>query len=176
MTTLFRAILFAIALCALPAKASVSYQFSYTFGDNSAITGSLSGDQSGQFITNIDHVHVFLNAVEFVGAPLFQAAWNPLTHAFDHAGQATLSANPALNNFVFADAAVPADFNVSNYFYFINDDHGQEVFAVNYNSGDVALDNPANASWSLTAIPEPASLATLLAGLCLMSITLRRRR
>lgn len=164
-------------LTALAANAT-TYGFSYTFDDSNVVTGSMSGTLVGDYLQNISDVHVKLNGTDFSGANLSIAAFNTATHDWDNGVGARVSTKAALNEFIIADANVPMDNAVSNYFYFINDPamFGREVFAVNYNTGAFALDNPANASWQLTAVvPEPASVAMLLGGLALIGVVRRRR-
>ena len=179
MKNILKAGILLAALTSFAANAA-TYDFSYTFGDSSVLTGSLSGNLNGAYVDNISNVHVSYNGTDFSGGSLFHAAWNTATGNFDNTIAAVVSTNGALNNFVFADSNVPMNNNASNYFYFVNDPAtlGHEAFAVNGNTGDVALDNPANASWSLVAapVPEPETHAMLLAGLGLIGVAARRRR
>ena len=180
MKNILKAGILLAALTSFAANAT-TYDFSYTFGDSSVITGSLSGNLNGAYVDNISNVHVSFNGTAFSGGSLFNAAWNTATGNFDNTIAAVVSTNGALNNFVFADSNVPADYSASNYFYFVNDPatYGHEAFAVNYNTVtvDSALDNPSNASWSLVAapVPEPETHAMLLAGLGLIGVAARRR-
>jgi hypothetical protein len=178
----------ALMFTALAANAATTYDFSYTFNDNQVVTGSLSGDLIGQFINNISNIQVSLNGTQFStdsSGSLHAAAWDPIALNWSSA-PAVISTNASLNNFVFADSNVPADFGASNYLMFTNDStYGSVAFAANTNIGMTALDGasyeaPAvNASsWSLVAapVPEPESYAMLLAGLGLTSATVLRRR
>lgn len=172
----FRAALGAAALLlAMNAHAAV-YSFSYTFADQSEVHGTLNGDAVGDYVNNISDVHVFFNGTEFTGT-MFQSSYDDATQQFVNLGQATLSANAALNNFAFAEIDPAGALTPDNYFYFINGEFtGQQVFAVNYNTSDVAFDSPAQSTWSLNAaeVPEPASIALALGGLGLLGFSRRR--
>ena len=170
----------ALALTSFAASAE-TFNFSYTFNDASVLTGSLTGVLNGLFIDNVADVHVTLNGNEFSGAPLYAAAWNAASQSWDNAIAPIISTNSALNNFIFADANVPTDFGVSNYFYFTNDSiNGAQAFANNLNTGDIAQDAPVtNGSWSIAVaapVPEPESFAMLLVGLGLIGAAVRRRQ
>jgi hypothetical protein len=166
-----------LGLASLAANAT-TYEFSYTFDDGTVLTGSLSGTANGALIQNISNVHVTLNGNAFSSAPLFAFGWNAATPAFDPATPAVLSTNATLNSFIFADSNDPTFASVTDYFYFVDDPAslGHEAFATNLNTGDIALDNPTNPSWSLVAaaVPEPGTLALLLPGLALVGVGARR--
>jgi hypothetical protein len=167
---------FTTALMAGGVRAA-DFNFSYTFGDGSAVTGSLSGDLNGSFVENVSNIHVSFNGVEFSGAPLYAASWNTATLDWDSA-PAKISTDASQNNFIFADSNVPADFGVTNYFYFTNDaTNGQTVFANNLNSDAIAYDSPATGTWSLTpaAVPLPGAVWFFTSSLGAMA-ALRRRR
>jgi len=170
----------ALALTSFAASAE-TFNFSYTFNDASVLTGSLTGVLNGLFIDNVADVQVSLNGNAFTGAPLYAAAWNAVSQSWDNSIAPIISTNGALNNFIFADANVPTDFGVSNYFFFTNDStNGARVFATNLNTTEAALDDSTtvNASWSIAAapVPEPETFAMLLAGLGIVGTVIRRRR
>ena len=157
---------------------AADFNFSYTFDDGSAITGSLSGDLNGSFVESVSNIHVLLNDVEFSGAPLYAASWNPDTLNWDSA-PARISTDASKNNFIFADSNVPTDFGATNYFYFTNDaSNGQAVFATNINTGQIAYDAPGSGSWSLTpaAVPLPASAWFFTTSIGAIAALGRRRR
>jgi hypothetical protein len=180
MKPLFRAVLASTALLLSMHVHASTFSFSYTFADQSTLTGTLQGDAAGDYVEHISDLHVLFNGVAFAG-PLLAAGYDTVTGQFGAAGSAILSTNAALNNFVFADQDPTSADAPSNYFYFINDPAlGQEAFAVNYNPADIlsALDHPAQGAWSLVAnaadVPEPSSIALFLGALGML-VAARRR-
>lgn len=177
MKSLFRAALASSALLLSMQAHATAFSFSYTFADQSAVTGTLQGDLAGSYVNNISDLHVSFNNVAFTG-PLLAAGYDSVTQQFGAAGGAVLSTNAALNNFVFAD---PDTLSGTNYFYFINDAaYGQEAFAVNYkmDTATSALDHPATGAWSLVAqsadVPEPSSIFLVLGALSVLAVARRR--
>jgi hypothetical protein len=174
-----------LALASLAANAT-TYDFSYTFGDQQQVTGSLIGNMVGSFIENITNVQVALNGVQFstdTTGSLYALAWNPTTLNWAST-PAVVSTNAALNNFIFQDVNDPSGNGVSNYFAITNDaTNGAVAFAVNTNNGAVAIDGtsygqPAvNASnWSVVAVPEPGEWALMLLGFGLTGVLARCRQ
>jgi hypothetical protein len=156
------------------ANAATMFDFSYIFADSSAITGSLSGDLSGTLINNISNVQVSFNGTAFSG-PLSVAGWDTSLLTWNTAP--VVSTIASQNNFIFADSNVPTDFGASNYFFFTNDaTNGQAVFATNLNTGDIAYDSPSSGgTWSIAAVPLPATFPLLMSGLGLLGMASRRR-
>ncbi len=174
----------ALTLISLSASAT-TFNFSYSFdpadtgdGNPVVLTGSFSGTQLGALITGIANFQVSLNGAAFSG-PLQVEAWNYTTSNWDPATTPVISTDVAQTNFVVADADVSTNpAGVSNYFYI----SGGQAVAVTFNMTD-AGNNPlegvgtaSNANWSVTAVPEPANAALLMAGLGVVGLLARRRQ
>ncbi len=166
-----------VAMLASVSAHAEMFDFSYTFGDGSIVTGSLDGSLVGDAVQNISDIHAALNGTAFTGT-LNATGWDPSTSQFDL--PATVSTNATKNNFVFADAADVASLNAgsfTNLFEMItNDPNANGVLASNANviNGNSAFDLAPNGSWSLAPVPLPAGFLLFTSGLGLFG-ALRRR-
>ena len=179
MTTALRHIACAAALLAATAANATTYNFSYTFGAGSVLTGSFDGTAPGNLITVLSNISVFRDGVEFGSGNLYNFGW---TDSYTMAsGAAVASLDGLENNFLFSTSPwqMGGGFYSGQTFgmYPASAYYDPAKAYVQGGSGWSLADN-ANFSvtrWSVTAVPEPASYAMLLGGLCLMGAIARRR-
>ena len=176
-----------LAACSGAAHAS-TFDFSYTFTDGQAVTGSFDGTQSGDLVTNISNVSAAFEGVAFSGGSLFIGSFDPSGNsgkgAFNYAANsAVVSTDAALNNFVINDSSDPLNDNSTNSFYLVNgttpDFFGSHEANVSTNAGPSDYDNEqvnGVGQWSLTPVPLPAALPLVLSGLGLLAAAKRRRQ
>lgn len=155
---------------------AATFDYSYTFDTGQVISGSFTGDQSGQNITDIANITASLNGTPFTG-PLYAMSYTGAPNAcnsvscFSGTG-AIVSFNAQNNNFLFLNTDSPTDFVNSNYanvFYIIP--YGGSERTSYYQPPTntfIDYDNehyiPNN--WVLTAaVPEPSTWAMMILGL-----------
>ena len=172
----------ALALSALAAQAqTTTFNFSYSFDPNNTgngqpvnITGSFSGNEVGNLISGISNVMLSINGIQFTGPIVIEAA--DADGNWSGSVAPVISTDVGLANFVFADADVANHPDAVNNFFYIS---GGQVFALDFNVTDAGnnplqgFESAANASWNVSAVPEPGTWALMAAGLGL--VALRRR-
>ena len=163
----------AAALSLAGAAHAKTFDFSYTFSETGdTITGSVQGTLAGGFVDNLHDLTLSYDGHAFSGATVGQT-WDASVVDFTSA-PVRLAFDGSLNQFLFSDGTLS--------FGFVNDAvnlGGTNVFASDLslvvNNADF---DSSTGNWHLAAapIPEPASLALMLAGLGLVGVAARRRR
>lgn len=148
------------------------------------VKGSFDGDVSGNIISNLSNISVFLNGAAFVGnGALYASSVDPSSGFVSGGG--VVSLDGTANNFLFIDTDYPNDNNYHNFFYNISGLAAAEaaVDVVNGNAGGiVAYDSPALpgslkvTQASAAAVPEPATWAMFIGGFGLVGAGMRRRK
>lgn len=156
---------------AAASAASVTFDFSYTFGDGQDVTGDFTGTTTngGKSVTNIGNIQVSLDGVAFapvvvggatLGGPLQANTWNPATASFSDTIPVTIYANGALNNFIFSDVDAATNTSPDYEFGYLNDATNGIFAAVtaNYLQNQEDEDSPGNAAaWTLTEVQASGS-------------------
>ena len=151
---------------------ATTFDFSYTFsGTSDTVVGTVQGTLDGGFVDNLHDLTLSYDGHAFSGATLGQT-WDASVVDFTSA-PVRLAFDGSQNNFLFSDGTLS--------FGYINDlanFGGANVFATDLslvvNNADF---DGGTGTWSLTAapIPEPGSVALMLAGLGLLGVAARRR-
>jgi len=150
-----------LALTALARAAT--FDFSYTFGDGTLVTGRFDGVQNGVYAENVAHVQLAINGTQ-VGGPLFTAALGD----FGFVDGPVISYDGALNNFLFINSdLVNFDFGYDSYFTLRSPAAGDVAGVYSFPAGaDFPTDTSEGlnvSAWTMTAnAPDGASTAALL--------------
>jgi PEP-CTERM motif len=173
MKTIIRNAALIIALLTSAAAQATTFNFSYTFTDGPAVTGSFDGTLVGDVINDPTNIFVFAGGQAFAGNGSLQAmSLNGDASAW--VSGATVSFDLNKNNFLFLDGSPYAGFTnallLTKTTVHVAEIHTQR------NGSFIQL---ANSSWQLSvasAVPEPETCAMMLAGLGLVGALARRRQ
>lgn len=187
-------IIAALALGFAAPVAAADYTFQYTSSTGDLFTGSFSGNQTGNLVTDITSLSVAFNGTAFDG-PLFNYGYfgyngpfgpnNTAPTDFTLNG-AIVSFDPLLNNFIFLNT-IPSQTDDDLFYIIPWNNFGSNQVAtqavVNGNRFPIFNGNYVPANWSLSevnvpgpgGIPEPATWAMLLSGFGLVGVMARRR-
>ena len=172
------------------AHARAIYGYSYTYGSGDVVTGSFTGDASGNLITNLSSITASLNSVVFNGSGhLYGSLWDKNASVFV-SGAAVASFDGTQNNFLFSDVDTPDNSGGTNFFdsipFLVNSDQTSATDALTTSTFQFAQDftfpggpmTPYNpASWTVTllsnSVPEPSTVSLLSLALF---IAARRRK
>jgi hypothetical protein len=172
-----------LALCAACLTCASANATSFLFTDTVAghlVTGSFDGTLSGNLITGLSNISVFVDGIGFQGnGSLYAAHHDSGTNWISGGGVASLDGSQ--NNFLFIDADYPSSSDYSNYFYSVyfvgsesfddsNTDSSGTAGGSHFEASIAAGDDDA----ALSA-PEPVSWAMMLVGFGAIGGAMRRR-
>jgi hypothetical protein len=165
-----------LAVCSAALMSGAASATSFTFTDllgTQVVTGSFDGTLSGNLITNLSNISVFINGNPFNGNGSLYASSHNLVPPDWSSGGATASLDGTQNNFLFIDADYPNDNDFSNYYYsvYFLDNSGTSIGGTGtvQNFSATVVDDPS-------AAPEGASWAMMLGGFGLIGAVMRKRR
>jgi hypothetical protein len=157
-----------LSLSSLAGQAQTTFDFSYTYADGFIASGTLLGTQNGEYVTGISDVTVDFNGTPMTGN-VYEEKWSDQT---GHS-PAVVSFDLNLCDILFNNFQVNGANSQSEFFLITPGD--VEVY-LNGGAQDIYDDSPLQSSWSLVAVPEPATLAwSGLGGLLAIGGLIRRK-
>jgi hypothetical protein len=161
----------ALAATAVPSFGNV-YDYSYTFGDGTSITGSFDGVPDGLFVDGASNASVQFDGLDMPGSVFIST----LDAGFNYDSGAIISYDPEQNDFVFANSDLAnGDFSYDSFFLIANTagEAGAQSFPLGFSG---SADFPVvDASWTLKEVPDSGS-ASALFGLAVFGLAGFRRR
>ena len=159
------------------------FDYSYTFGSTGDVfSGTLEGDQSGDFINNVANVTLLFNGTSLLG-PIYTARWQ--TGSPSYVAGPIVSFDVHKNDFVFVNSDIAnGDASRTEFLQVINGGVYPFDLANAESAGDSTLvsDNGSFGRWSLTArpdqptgLPDGGSTAVML-GLAIGALNFIKRK
>lgn len=175
-----------LSLCAATLASSLaatSFDYSYTFGGGVVVSGTFSGNQSGNLISDISDASLLVNGSP-LGGTVMAFGYDPtatnLGTPWTGTG-AVISIDGTQNSFLFTNRNVAAgDFSQTGWLYSVPTSGGPFTEVVLRDPvTQVAYlwnwDQPLNSSWTVRSIPDGGATVALL-GFALVGLGILRRR
>ncbi|WP_332856061.1 PEP-CTERM sorting domain-containing protein [Duganella sp. S19_KUP01_CR8] len=171
-----------LALGSSLALAATSYNFSYTFDNGRSVTGSFSGNASGNLINDLADIHFSLDGIAVTGAiGGYFGPFNPAAPvaSFDGSQNQLFFANSDFTSFFGSLDAGSAYGPPGTNTYLAVIDNGTDGVCDSitgqatppYTCAGLIGDTPR---WSVSAVPEPGTSLMLGAGLAVLAWQRRR--
>lgn len=184
MSLLRKSLLSALVVATFSCNAQAEiFNYSYTFGNGSVVSGSFDGTASGNLVTGLSNITAAIDNVAYNDSgSLFGSSLDFNTYSWVSGG-AVASFDGTQNNFLFIDVDYPNNYSWSNYFYsnsfFGLTANNANTYQYGSEYGSYYGATPYLSRWTLTPaapVPEPETYVMLLAGLGLLRFTARRRK
>jgi len=166
-----------VSLSSLVGQAQATFDYSYVFANGVVASGQLTGDQNGNIIDNLNNVSLdftFGGITATVGGSILLKSWNGSAYVV---GGAQISVDGTANDFIFEGGSGFPFFQGQN--IGPNNDTPLLTYSYDNSSGDQSesTDYPIiSSNWSVTAVPEPTTMAwDDLGGLLAICGLLRRK-
>lgn len=154
------------------------FEYSYHFGDDTSVSGTLTGDVNVNYVENVNNVTLTFNTTTlrqtFYSVGLYNLSWS---------GDAIVSFDASLNNFLFTDAEnYPSSTDYTAFFEIINipeyNLHRARAYSdsLAVNTSDRPIVSNHWRLTEITSVPEPSSLTLLSFALLIMGIMFKKNR
>ncbi|WP_249936291.1 PEP-CTERM sorting domain-containing protein [Janthinobacterium lividum] len=165
----------ALALAIGPASQAATFNFSYTFGNGVAITGSFDGTANGNLITELSNISVRADGISFLDeGPILAYSWDRNSWQYSP----VVSFDGFQSNFIFSDGY--NGFAIGPFATTSTVPNLAEAISrtPSFYIEDRSTDGGIQSRWYLeevSAVPEPETYGMLLVGLGLIGFATRRR-
>ncbi|MDO8033586.1 PEP-CTERM sorting domain-containing protein [Janthinobacterium sp. SUN128] len=176
MKSFIRWSVMALVLAVGPASQAATFNFSYTFGNGVAISGSFDGTANGNVVTELSNISVRADGVSFIDeGPILAYSWDD---RYSWQYSPVVSFDGFESNFIFSDGY--NGFAIGPFATTSTVPNLAEAISrtPSFFISDRSTDGGIQSRWHLvevSAVPEPETYGMLLAGLGLVIFVTRRR-